>query len=27
LVAAELVGEPEEHAFSPHRFAASGAAA
>jgi glycine oxidase len=27
LVAAELAGEPEEHAFSPHRFAASGAAA
>jgi glycine oxidase len=27
LVAAELAGEPEEHAFSPHRFATSGAAA
>jgi glycine oxidase len=27
LVVAELAGEPEEHAFSPHRFAASGAAA
>jgi glycine oxidase len=27
LVAAELAGEPEEHAFSPHRFANSGAEA
>jgi glycine oxidase len=27
LVAEELAGEPEEHAFSPHRFANSGAAA
>ena len=26
LVAAELAGEPEEHAFSPHRFASSRAA-